>query len=45
MTDIKTDGVGYFRVTGRDSFTMTGIRTTPDPRCSGPNILDTMSTK
>jgi hypothetical protein len=35
----------YFRVTGKTSFIMTAVRTTPDPHCSGPNILDTMSTK
>jgi hypothetical protein len=38
VTDIKTEGIPfYFRVTGQTSFTMAGIRTTPDPNCSGPN--------
>jgi hypothetical protein len=45
VTDTRTDAVSYFRVTGRDTFTMTAVRTTPDPQCSGPNILDTMLTK
>jgi hypothetical protein len=39
LTDTKTDQVRYFRVTGQTNFTMTKIRTTPDPGCSGPNLL------
>jgi hypothetical protein len=39
---MRLSGAG---VAGTTNFTMTGIRATRDPRCSGPDILDTMSTK
>jgi len=46
VADTKTNAAAlYFRVAGKTTFTMINIRTTPDPLCSGPNILDTMSTK
>lgn len=39
VTDMKTDRVGYFRVTGQTNFKMTSVRATPDPACSGPNLM------
>ena len=40
VNDIKTEKIPlYFRVTGTTAFKMQSIRTTPDPACSGPNLM------
>ncbi len=40
LTDYKTEEAHlYFRVTGQTNFKMTSVRTTPDPACSGPNLM------
>lgn len=35
----------YFQVSGNGAYTMLRVSEKPDPRCSGPDILDEMSTK
>jgi hypothetical protein len=35
----------YFQVVGKHAYTMTGVSSNPDPRCTGRNLFDEMSTK